>query len=132
MYRRSIDSVLMVPPRSNPYPRLADLPQAAEEGFLALECTGLLAPDGPIALNGVVHCRFDALTAALLHQIAPSTIVMPLFAADHDALTMVEALEALHFTGRILVIAPHLPRPQLVERELRAAGPGPRLLLVSP
>ena len=132
LYRRSLDSVIMVPHQPNHYPRLVDLPQAAEERFLALECARLIAPDGPIPLPNVVHCRFDQLTAARLAEIAPTTIVLPLFAAEHDALFMVEALEALHFTGRILVMAPHLPRPQLVERELRAAGPGARLLLVSP
>lgn len=122
----------MVPKHPSTYPRLVDLPQAADERFLALECVGLIAPDGPIPLPGAVPCRFAQLTAELLRQTAPSTIILPLFAGAHDALTMIEALENLGFAGRILVIAPHLPRPQLVERELRAAGPGLRLLLVSP
>ncbi len=122
----------MAPLQPNPYPRLVDLPQAAEERFLALECALLLAPGGPIDLPGVVHARFATLTAALLLEVAPSTVVLPLFASEHDALSMVERLEELGFAGRILVIAPRLPRPQLVERELRAAGPGQRLLLVSP
>lgn len=122
----------MVTHHTSSYPRLVDLPQAAEERFLAIECAGLIAPEGPIPLPGVVHCRYAQLTAALLAEIRPSTVVLPLFAAEHDALTMVETLEDLAFAGRILVIAPRLPRPHLVERELRAAGPGPRLLLVSP
>ena len=122
----------MVPHQPHPYPRLNDVPKAAEERFMAMECAALIAPEGPIELPGVVQVRFVTLTAALLDEVAPTTVVLPLFAAEHDALTMVERLEALGFAGRILVIAPHLPRPQLVERELRAAGPGQRLLLVSP
>ena len=122
----------MVPHNPLSYPRLVDLPKTAEERFVALECGRLIAPEGPIPLPGVTHCRLAQLSPALLRDLAPTTVVMPLFAAVHDALTMVERLEALGYTGRILVIAPHLPRPQLVERELRAAGPGPRLQLVSP
>lgn len=114
------------------YPTLVDLQGSAEDRFLALECAGLIAPLGPIALPNVTHLDFAGLTGAMLEALAPTTIVMPLFAGPHDALTMVEALEEIGFAGRILVIAPHLPRPQLVERELRAAGPQGRLQLVSP
>lgn len=116
----------------NHLPRLVDQAQAVAERLLALDCTGLIAPEGPMDLPGVVHLRFAALTPAALRDIAPATVVLPLFAAEDDALTMVETLEAMGFCGRILVIAPHLPRPDLVERELRAAGPGLRLMLVSP
>jgi hypothetical protein len=122
----------MVAHPPNASPRLSDLPQSAEERFVALDCASLFAPVGPIPLDGVQHCRFDGLTAAGLHALGPTTVILPLFSAEHDAMTMVETLQEFGFSGRILVIAPHLPRPQLVERELRAAGPGARLMLVSP
>ena len=126
----------MVATSDKPYPKLVALPNDAAERVLALDCARLLAPAGPIPLTGalsnIAHHRFTDLTAALLTQIDATVIVMPLFSADHDALSMIEALQALGFTGRILVIAPALPRPALVERELRAAGPGTRLTLVTP
>ena len=118
--------------RSTTYPRLDDLPTGDADRVLALDCTGLLAPEGPIALNGVINRRFADLGAALLDELKPTVVVMPLFYLDQDAMTVVEALQAMGFSGRILVIAPQLPRPALVERELRAAGPGERLTLVSP
>ena len=45
---------------------------------------------------------------------------------------MVEALMHLGYAGAISVIAPRLPDRAMVERELRALGPGLRLRLVSP
>lgn len=122
----------MVASPGKTYPKLVALPTAAAEQVLALDCARLLAPAGPIPLEGVTHRRFADLTAALLAEVTPAVVIMPLFAPEHDALSMIEALEALAFTGRIMVVAPALPRPKLVERELRAAGPGERLTLVTP
>ena len=120
-------------PRATPvhYPRLVDLKTDAAERFLALNCAGLIAPAGPVPLPNTRHHRFDDLDAALLAEVDPHAIVLPLIAGRHDALAMVERIEQLGYLGRILVIAPYLPQPQLVEAELRAAGPGTRLLLVS-
>jgi hypothetical protein len=39
-------------------------------------------------------------------------------------------LQALGFGGAITVLSPRLPRPLLVEAELRALGPGHRLTLL--
>lgn len=122
----------MVASGPNTYPRLVDLPKTDADRFLALDCAGLFAPLGPIPLPNVIHQDFAGLTRTVLERVAPTAVIMPLFAGDQDALSMIEALEDMRFAGPILVIAPHLPRPALVERELRAAGPGDRLLLVSP
>jgi hypothetical protein len=122
----------MVAHPPNACPRLSDLPQGADDRCVALDCAGLFAPDGPIPLNGVQHVPFAGLTAARLRELAPTIVILPLFSATHDAIAVVETLQAFGFSGRIMVIAPNLPRPQLVERELRAAGPGTRLMLVSP
>ncbi len=122
----------MVVPTPNSYPRLIDLPSSAEDRVVALECAGLIAPSGPIPLQNVTHLMFGTLNRGVLTAHAPTIIVMPLFAGQHDALSMVETLEHFGYRGRIFVIAPPLPRPALVERELRAAGPGDRLMLVSP
>lgn len=114
------------------YPRLAELPAAREERVLALDCQGLIAPKGPIPLPGAVQRASAELSAALIAELQPERIVLPLFAGPCDAMTVIEELEALGYRGKIVVIAPRLPKPALVERELRAAGPGERLFLVTP
>lgn len=114
------------------YPRLADLPGDRECRILALDCQALLEPRGPIPLPGAIARASAELSAALLAELAPDRVVMPLFAGSCDALGVIEQLEALQYQGLILVIAPPLPRPALVERELRAAGPGERVILVTP
>lgn len=113
-------------------PKLMDLAGSGSERILALDCARLIAPEGPIPLPNVLHARFVEVSPALLAKIAPNTVIVPLFSGPHDGLAMVEALQAMGFAGAILVIAPALPCPELVERELRAAGPGSRLMLVSP
>lgn len=100
--------------------------------MLALDCHGLLAPRGPIPLPRAVQHASADLSAALLARLKPERIVLPLFAPACDAMAVIERLEALGYRGLIVVIAPPLPKPALVERELRALGPGDRLVLVTP
>ena len=99
---------------------------------LALDCLYLLDATGPLPMIGVVHRRYSDLGPALLTELQPTRIILPLFAADYDAMAAIEQLQRLQFAGQITVIAPDLPRPRLVERELRASGPGARLSLISP
>jgi hypothetical protein len=113
-------------------PRLAELPPAREERILALDCQALLAPRGPIPLPGAVSHASCELSAALLAETRPERIVLPLFAGPGDVMVVIEQLEALGYAGQIVIIAPKLPRPELVERELRALGPGGRLALITP
>jgi len=105
---------------------------AEGEIVLALDCQALLAADGPLPMPGVIHRDYSDLGADLLARIAPTRVILPLFTTGHDAVAAIEALERLGFGGLITVIGPDLPRPRLVERELRAAGPGQRLTLISP
>jgi hypothetical protein len=122
----------MEAPRATIYPKLVTLSQGAGERFLALDCTNLIVPRGPIPLPGAVHHQFARLDADLLAEVMPTVVVIRLFAGSYDATAALERLEELGYGGRIFVIAPALPRPHLVEQELRAAGPGARLVLVTP
>jgi hypothetical protein len=70
------------------------------------------------------------LTAELLVQARPDRVICPLFGAGLDAYSVIERLEALGYAGEIAVLCPPLPRPRLVEAELRAQGPGQRLTLL--
>lgn len=102
------------------------------EKVMALDCEMLLGSDGPLPMTEVIHLRFADLTAALLAETGTTLILLPLIAPHYDAATAVERLQALGYAGKLTVLAPELPRPKLVERELRNLGPGTRLTLISP
>ena len=99
---------------------------------LALDCEVLLGPNGPLPMAEVTHMRFAQLTVEILSAIRPGMIILPLFSVDYDAACAVEILEAMGFTGVVTVLAPELPKPRVVERELRSLCPGMRLTLISP
>jgi len=79
----------------------------------------------------MVCTPLSGLTSDLLAQVRPDRVLTPLFSGGLDATTVIERLEELGYKGPITVIGPTLPRPTLVETELRALGPGARLVLVS-
>ncbi len=101
-------------------------PLTQAERVLALDCEAILGP----AIPGAVHRRPEDLDADLLAQTRPDLVIMPLFTADQDAMALIEALVALGYMGKVAVLAPTLPNPRLVERELR--GLGLRVTLISP
>jgi hypothetical protein len=109
------------------------LPMSAAGGpVVGLECADLLGTSGPLAATGIVHVRSGRLTAGFVATVRPACVILPLFAMGFDAMSEIEALHAMGYTGRIAVLAPPLPNPRLVEQELRALGPGARLVLISP
>ncbi|MEO8245225.1 MAG: hypothetical protein ABI832_23370 [bacterium] len=99
---------------------------------LALDCDQVLGHSGPLPRQNIYHLRFSDLAAPLLAKLGPDLVILPLFASYYDANVAVEALQQLGYSGRITVLAPKLPRPRLVERELQVLGPGKRLTLISP
>ena len=101
-----------------------------DERVIALNCEVILGPSGPMPLADVTHMRLADLTAEVLLALEPSVIILPLFAADFDATTAIETLLDLGFAGRVTVLAPALPKPRLVERELRSLGL--QVTLISP
>ena len=99
---------------------------------MALDCAALLGAKSPFPIEGIQHFSFSDLDAAFLSAHGPSLVILPLFAASYDAMTAVERLEGLGYACRIAVLAPALPKPKLVEAELRGLGPGARLTLITP
>jgi hypothetical protein len=118
-----------IAPASASLIQLRPRPRVVERRVLALDCA-VLFDDRPA--EGVTIAAFEELNAAYLAEIAPELVVLPLFSVRQDATTMVEALMDLGYAGAISVMAPRLPDRAMVERELRALGPGPRLRLVAP
>ncbi|WP_425090320.1 hypothetical protein [Tropicimonas sp. S265A] len=62
----------------------------------------------------------------------PEVVLTPLVSATFDAVEVAEALWCAGFTGELIVMAGPLPRPKLVESELRAVAPGVTLTLNVP
>lgn len=84
------------------------------------------------------HCRESALVTlppdrlcpGLVAGLNPRCIVLPLFAARTDAAELLDRLAGMPFAGRILILAPPLPRRDMVLAELQARAPGLRLHLL--
>lgn len=65
---------------------------------------------------------FDELTASLMKAFAPDVVVFPLLSVAQDATVVIGRLQELGFSGQCLVLCPNLPRPKLIEAELRSLG----------
>ena len=100
------------------------------EVIVALNCEAFLGPQGPLPMTGVTHLTLAGVDADLLRRLQPSLVIMLLFTADHDATTAIERLVALGYCGHVTILAPKLPNPRLVERELASLGLG--VTLISP
>ncbi len=62
---------------------------------------------------------FVELCPEELARIAPDLVVFPLFSATLDAIVVLTRLNELGYSGRCLVLTPRLPKPHLIEAELR-------------
>ena len=78
-----------------------------------------IAVDGPGKIDSV-----------LLATMAPDKVICPLFAADYDALVVAQLLTKLGFGGTLVVVAPDLPNPRMVEREIRNQSGGLKVAVV--
>ncbi len=98
--------------------------------ILALDLQDTLVAE--IAQGTVERAMLRDLNADLLARVLPDHVVFPLLSRHHDAMAVIERLQALSYAGPMTVVAPSLPRAALVEAELRALGPGRRLNLLVP
>ncbi len=83
------------------------------------------------APEGVPQVGFEELDAACLSQINPELLVFPLFSAGWDAALVLLRLKSLGYRGTCLVLAPNLPRPKMVEQELRAICPNMQIKVIT-
>lgn len=67
----------------------------------------------------IFSLTFPQLNAAELARIAPDLVVFPLFGAIWDATVVLTRLNELGYRGLCLVLTPRLPKPHLIEAELR-------------
>jgi hypothetical protein len=92
------------------------------ERVVTLNCQMMFGPTGPMPMEAAVHLTLSGLTTDILQSVQPTLIICPLFTADFDATTAIERLVELGYRGRVTILAPQLPNPRLVERELQGLG----------
>lgn len=80
--------------------------------------------------GSLVVCAFASLERALLDRVSPRSVVCPLMAEGFEALQVLTLLRQAGYAGDVMVVAPPLPDPRMVERELRAVAPGLRVTLI--
>lgn len=72
----------------------------------------------------------DKIDAVLLATMAPDKVICPLFSDNYDALVVAQLLTKLGFGGTLMVVAPDLPNPRMVEREIRNQAGGLKVAVV--
>lgn len=98
----------------------------------AVLVVGLSGADLPTLPEGAVpraaHLHFvtslGALEQDVLRELRPALIVSPLICRGYDAHELARRLKALDFGGVLRVLAPALPRPDMLRLELGQAAPG--------
>lgn len=80
-------------------------------------------PDGAVELQ-LSACGLADLPSLCAGAQAPRLVAAPLFRVDGDVLETLRVLSLLGYPGPVRVVAPKLPRPDIVCRELRADCPG--------
>lgn len=82
-------------------------------------------PPESIAVDGP-----EKIDAVLLATMAPDRVICPLFSENYDALVVAQLLTKLGFGGTLVVVAPDLPNPRMVEREIRNQAGGIKVAVV--
>ncbi len=72
----------------------------------------------------------EAIDAMLLSSLGADCVVCPLFDAEFDAMAVAVRLEALGYGGKLQIIAPELPNPRMVEREIRSQARSIKLQII--
>lgn len=105
--------------------------KAAAEGDTPLPSVVIAVGNVRVAGTDVIAVAGpEGLDAVLLATLGAECVVCPLFDAEFDAMAVATRLAALGFKGRLQVIAPELPNPRMVEREIRSQAAGITLQII--
>ena len=107
-------------------PRVRPVEHVAEEEPQVAIVLGFEA----LASDAVAVDRPENIDAALLARVQPKKVICPMIGEDYDALIVATHLRALNFAGTLVVVAPELPNPRMVEREIRNQAGGLRVSVV--
>lgn len=114
--------------------------RSAETGAGAGLSRPVVFVESPALPGGVLSCPrhgvpivlpFPTITAGVFDRIAPLAVGLALFCPRLDATVVLDRLLRIGFRGRILVLAPPLPDPGLVQRDLAALYPALRLRVLA-
>ena len=74
--------------------------------------------------NSDLHfCSFDQLDPAFIELFAPPLVLTPLVSTNFDCADVAIRLHETSFTGSVRAIGRDVPRPDMIEREVRALCP---------
>ncbi|MGH1369120.1 MAG: hypothetical protein ACRBCL_10935 [Maritimibacter sp.] len=79
--------------------------------------------EGDEGLRGVHFVGIDRVSAKTLEVIAPDIVLSPMVSTSFDCLELAERLDRIGYSGRFRIVVDHLPRPDLIRREIVAAFP---------
>lgn len=107
----------------------------AKTVLFGIDCIKSISTDLGLELGVTVQSDSRMFGAGSLAQAQWSVAICTLFstsaAPHHDAISVIEALVGAGFMGQLLVLAPPLLRPQMVETELKTLAPGMTVRLIA-
>ncbi len=71
----------------------------------------------------ITFADFSDITDELIATMRPDVVISPLLCRSFDCLDLAAALSGAGFRGRLRIMAPKLPRPEVVLAEARALCP---------
>lgn len=88
--------------------------------ILAVGEPGEWRKQGNALPNGAISfAAFTDVTSEMLEHLRPTTICSPVLANSFDCIELATLLQNLGFTGSYRAYAKSLPKPELIEREVR-------------
>ncbi len=82
------------------------------------EQQGNMLPSG-----GIAFLSFHEVTDTLLNDLNPSMIISPVLARHFDCIELAVLLHNLGYSGAYRAMAKDMPKPELIEREVRQICP---------
>jgi len=96
-------------------------PRPAGSGVRLVAVGDLYPPD--LAADGadpsdIAYLAFDEVSTQALEELRPDVVLTPLVDAGFDCLDLAERLVAAGYRGKLRAVAPTVPDPALVRREI--------------
>lgn len=109
-------------------------PQPMPERLLLIEPGPMLPPllSHVPQHVAVIITRYAMLDAAMIARVAPDCIAAPLMGDGFDIMELAQFLSGLGYANRLCILAPPLPNPGLILREVSAVAAAlhPTLVMV--
>ena len=73
--------------------------------------------------GGIEFVSFEQLTEAILAHISPKIICSPVLARAFDCIDLARLLNSFEYTGPYRAVSKDVPRPEVIEREVKQLFP---------